>query len=624
MAAVLLAYGPALRNGFVWDDTALVLRDPLIRSPWLLVEGFRHFLFIDATASDFYRPLQRAVFTLDYALAGLAPWIFHLTCILIHAGVALALFEFGRRLFGYRRTAGTAPVDANRRDARATIAALAAALIWSVHPVHSSAVIYVSGLADPLAALLGFAGLALLLRKRLIAAGIFLGAAVFAKESGVFALLVGLGFAWGLSRTDSARFAPARIVRFARTAVPALVLLAVYLGLRFSAERIPPPQPEPVPAAVRPILALRAVAEYAQILVAPVTLRMERDVATRTGGEMEATLAAARVREWQTLAGALLVAGAVIWYRRPGAGAKTRRQCLLAVAVAYLPMSNLFSLNATVAEHWIYVPSAFLFLAVGASLVEVKPKTAASHGGESNSVGVGSHAGAVFGGALLAAVVLALGIRTAIRCGDWRAQESFLQSTIASGGDSDRMLTNRATLRLTRGDVPGAIADFREALKRKPDQRFAMLGLAGALIRQHSWAEARQWLDRCERIPLVRAEALVDRAVLEYQETGRDRVDLLKQAAEVNPHFWPWRKRYIGHLIERGDAGEGMRELRSVLTEQPFRAEAWAMLGELLRRTGAESLADEAFAAAASCDVHWNAPEKGVSPGAARASSPAN
>jgi hypothetical protein len=32
----LAAYAPALRNGFVWDDQALILRDTLIRSSQLI------------------------------------------------------------------------------------------------------------------------------------------------------------------------------------------------------------------------------------------------------------------------------------------------------------------------------------------------------------------------------------------------------------------------------------------------------------------------------------------------------------------------------------------------------------------------------------------------------------
>jgi len=74
LAAVFFIYAPASRNGFVWDDTALVLRDPLIRSWRLIPEGFNHFLFVDATASDFYRPIQRLTYTLDYPAFAFQPY----------------------------------------------------------------------------------------------------------------------------------------------------------------------------------------------------------------------------------------------------------------------------------------------------------------------------------------------------------------------------------------------------------------------------------------------------------------------------------------------------------------------------------------------------------------------
>src|SRR6185312_543634 len=93
VAIVFAVYAPALRNDFVWDDTALVLRDPLIRSWRLIPEGFRHFLFLDATASNFYRPIQRLSFVFDYQVYGFdQPWGWHLTSILVHAGAAIALF----------------------------------------------------------------------------------------------------------------------------------------------------------------------------------------------------------------------------------------------------------------------------------------------------------------------------------------------------------------------------------------------------------------------------------------------------------------------------------------------------------------------------------------------------
>src|SRR2546430_15376223 len=90
---IFAAHAPALRGTFVWDDTALVLRDPLIRSWRLIPEGFQHFLFTDATPSDFYRPIQRLTYALDYAAFTFGPAGYHLSSILCHIGAAL---EIGR------------------------------------------------------------------------------------------------------------------------------------------------------------------------------------------------------------------------------------------------------------------------------------------------------------------------------------------------------------------------------------------------------------------------------------------------------------------------------------------------------------------------------------------------
>src|SRR3954471_4430057 len=125
--AVCAAYGPALRNGFVWDDTALILRDPLIRSWRLIPEGFNHFLFVDATASDFYRPIQRLSYTIDYAAFAFQPGPYHLTSLIWHGLAAIALLFFAEELlsaFG---------IEHRRRQ----LIALGAALIWAVHPVQS-------------------------------------------------------------------------------------------------------------------------------------------------------------------------------------------------------------------------------------------------------------------------------------------------------------------------------------------------------------------------------------------------------------------------------------------------------------------------------------------------------
>src|SRR4051794_7722095 len=172
--AVFVCYAPALRDGFVWDDTALILRDPLIRSWRLIPEGFNHYLFVDATPSNFYRPLQRLTYTVEYALFTARPGPYHVTSVLIHAGAAIALWLFAEALleaFGCEKR-------------RAQWIGWIAALIWAIHPVHTAAVVYVSGRADPLAALFGFTGCYLLLAR------------VVRPRSQSIVLLLGAGFAF--------------------------------------------------------------------------------------------------------------------------------------------------------------------------------------------------------------------------------------------------------------------------------------------------------------------------------------------------------------------------------------------------------------------------------------------
>src|SRR4026209_141767 len=85
---IFAAHAPAIRATFVWDDTALVLRDPLIRSWRLIPEGFAHFLFTDATPSNFYRPIQRLIYTLEYWVFAARPAGYHLVSTLCHAAAA--------------------------------------------------------------------------------------------------------------------------------------------------------------------------------------------------------------------------------------------------------------------------------------------------------------------------------------------------------------------------------------------------------------------------------------------------------------------------------------------------------------------------------------------------------
>jgi tetratricopeptide (TPR) repeat protein len=575
VAIVFAVYAPALRNGFVWDDTALIQRDPLIRSWRLIPEGFQHFLFTDATASDFYRPIQRLTYTLDYGAFALRPLGYHLTSILCHLAAALALFLLGNELLGL--------FGVEERKSRRI--AFLATLAWAIHPAHTAAVVYISGRADPLAAAFGFLGLYSGIRSLrtneahrwilLFVAGALFLLSGLSKEMGIIFLL--LWCAILLLKKKWRELLPATVV--------VLSVSVIYLSLRQPAEHVPPPTfHPPAPLLVRPILAARALAEYAGLILFPINLHMERDVETHPG-ENAARANSAAGRAGQTLLGILLAAGAVSWLMRSRKQDAAIFCTLVLAAIAYLPVSGIFPLNATIAEHWIYLPTAFLFLAAGLTISRFSIST-------------------MVVGSALAVWLLFLGTRTWIRTFDWRDQRTFLERTLANGGDSARMLINLAGLELNEGQLDSAKRHLALALSKEPDQPLAILNLASVAIRQNDFATAHNLLNRAIKVPFIEAKAYELLAVLNHRETGR--IDLMRfaLAAHTGPPDWSIERRYVQALDQSGSTAAAIAELKSCLVSQWYRAESWQLLSELLTKAGLGAEAARANAQAKAYDIH--------------------
>jgi Flp pilus assembly protein TadD len=581
--AVLATYAPSLWNGFVWDDTALVLRDPLIRSWRLMGEGFNHFLFVDATASDFYRPLQRLIYTLEYAAFLFRPGPYHLTSILLHAAAAVALLFFAEELL---QTFG---IEARRRRWMASIATL----VWAIHPVQSAAVIYVSGRADPLAATFGFLGCYLVLRS------------LRANSQGALACLVGAGGLFVLSTLSKETGLIFPVLAIAllllrkkrsaawKTAIVATFVCAIYLSLRLQAEHNPAPVLRtPAPLAMRPIVAARAFAEYAGLIVLPINLHMDRQIDAAPSGPNDPNMNRPAWRELQTLLGVLLIAATVYWTLRARKRNPPVFALLVLAGLSYLPVSGAWALNASVAEHWLYLPSAFLFLGATVALgdlLETQPARRSALRGMSVA---------------LVCWVAVLGTRTFIRTFDWKDQRTFLQRTIASGGDSARMLINLGGLELAEGHFDLAKRNLEAALRKEPDQPFAVINLAVVALKQNDFNTARQLLNRATQMPVVDAQAYELLAVLENKEQGRANPLRLRLAARTGPSNWPIEKRYIKLIDETGATEAAVRELQTCLRTEWYRAESWQLLSELLTKIGREKEAGYALIQATAYDVH--------------------
>ena len=166
--AAIGVHSPALQGQRLWDDLYLAQDNPFIKSPLLIPEAFRHYLFLDSYSSH-YRPVQNISFMFDYLFWNTNEFGFHLTNVLLHVSSGILLYFLLQQLLlslCFRRASQTVRLRLIKRTRWISNAAFLIALLWTVHPVHSAAIDYISGRADSLAFVFASAGWLLFLQAR--------------------------------------------------------------------------------------------------------------------------------------------------------------------------------------------------------------------------------------------------------------------------------------------------------------------------------------------------------------------------------------------------------------------------------------------------------------------------
>lgn len=476
LAVTLAIYAPVLGGQFVWDDHYLVAGNGLIRSPVFLLEVFRHTLF--GGESNFYRPVQTLTYLWDYHWWGLNPFGYHLTSTLVHALDGCLLFALLRRILpGWTLGMGARTPATDRL-------ALAVALLWVVHPVHSAAVAYIAGRADSLA--MGFCVGAWLLCGRALAspgrplarAGLAAGAfgcflaGLCSKEISCVWLALFAGWLFTARPTPRGRWL---------ALAGGLFAVGVYLCLR----HLPPPAPTPPPppgTVPRWVLMLRALGDDGRLLLFPDRLYMERQVFAAPGLVNPADPA-----YYHALAvlGALVLAAFAVGTFLPGRGRTLRWVGAAWFVAGFLPVSNLLPLNASIAEHWLYLPSVgFLLFLTGAALDVPWPRL---------SPRLARPQAATAAVALLAG---ALGGRTWLRAHDWTDSLTFYRQTIRDGGDFPRMREGLAIVCLEGGDPVQAAALLSDLVAGHPQAFSARINLATIPLRTGRLDEGRSAFEK--------------------------------------------------------------------------------------------------------------------------------
>ena len=592
---------PALQGQPIWDDDYLTKANPFIKSPLFVLEVFRHHLFPESYSSH-YRPVQNISYIADYFFWNGNFYGFHLSSVLFHVGAGVLLYLLLRQLLTtlVRRKDNAADGDVPaHRPGVASWFAFFIALLWIVHPVHSAAIDYVSGRADSLGVFFGCSAWLLFLRARtvspralrclLFSAAWFVGLlALCSRESAClwpFLFLLHL-LAFERSMKPWHRWA---------TVAACLLLFATYYGLRQLPAGRPVDGPSSGwPAELRGVLMLRALGDYGRLMFFPANLHMERTVFS--GFAMASEKGRQNAIEFEYLSlGGLALLGVFAWLcSRRGTGQRVRIFGAAWFIMAYLPTSNLVELNATVAEHWLYLPSVG-FIIFGAGCVMDLSRSW-------RQVSM----------ACACVAVLALGARSAIRSSDWESNETFARRTIASGGASVRVALLLGQVYLNRGDYVEAEHLFRKALQICPEYPTARNNLATALAHEGKQKEAEELFvgatksaqEMRKDYPRTWIAALNLAHMREDQNNRAEAISVLERARHDYPNTWELVRAETELLRMDNKMEEAMGLIRPFAESNWWHHDSWMAIGRLYAQQGRVDEASTALAHASWLDIH--------------------
>jgi hypothetical protein len=473
---------PAMKAGWIWDDDSFLHNNPIIKAP----DGLRRFWF--TTQAEDYFPLTYSMLWMEWRLWEGRPPPFHVVNILLHAAAAVLLWRVLKRL--------NVP------------AAWLGGLLFAIHPVATTSVAWVAERKNTLSMLLYLATALTYFRfedsgrKRgyFIALGLFL-LALFCKSSVVVLPPALLLCAWWRRRKigwlDVKRLAPffflALVFGFAQLHIHHLKAAGIQ-----SADADLPPKLIPKKIVARPEgFASRLAASgwavwfyigkdlfpYPQMMVYP-----------------RWTVDPGRPLHWLPLA-LLLFTFAVLWRYRATWG----RGPLFALAyfvVALGPVLGFFEISymeySLVTDHWQYIAlPGMLGLAAGV-------------------IGTGWRfapwrplIGAATGLAVIALCILAWR-----HAGVFKDQETLWTHNLKFHKFAPAY-TNIGVMKFWRGDLDGAIQNYRAALDVDPNFSAAAFNLAMAY----------ETLSRQPNTGIARRRELLDLAVHYFNERVKRNAD---------------------------------------------------------------------------------------------------
>jgi Flp pilus assembly protein TadD len=552
-----------LANGFVYDDGSQILNNPWLRSPWHLGDIFSTnvWAFLGPEGvSNYYRPLMHTLNLAIYQVFGFRAAAFHAASILFHAACCLLVLAIGERLGLARR------------------AAVIAALLFAVHPIHTEAVAWIAANTEPVYACSVLLAFFLYVKGRLAWSALAFVPGLLMKETTV--VLLPLLAAW--------HHLLARRPGFAY--LWHLLPLAGYLALRIRAlgGLVMTSNDYVLPLDQQLFSAVFLAGKYLYKLVVPAPFNI-----------FHVFHPVNTPADWRFLAGLLAVAGALLsgwwlWRRSP------HWFWMIWLLAPLLPVLLISRVGENVfAERYLYLPAAG-FCWLMAVVLERAPRPE-----------------------VLAGLLAVAGAGTTIlRNADWHDDLRLYHRTLEVSPESALIRGNLGGAYLAGGRPDRALPLLEEAVRQKPSQPTFQLDYGVALAELKRFAEAKPALERARDLRPGWAPPWHSLGLL-AEETGRkaEAEQAYREAIRRDPGYRDAHLNLGILLVEQGRLDQAVGHFRAAgsltgvgkvhllrgeraAAEQEFRqavaadvndAEAWYLLGKLQREAGHHQEAERSF-----------------------------
>ena len=543
MGATCVAYLPALRAGYVWDDDLHLLKNPV------LLPGGLARIWVPGTYINYW-PLTFSTYWLENALWGVAhPIGFHFVNILFHAASGLLVWRVLLRL------------------RLPSWGALLGAAIFALHPVNVESVAWVAQLKNVMSLFLTLLATWFYLRHEdtgdwsmyALAVAVF-ALSTLAKGMGVTLPAVLLALAWWqrrrITRRDVWRVIPFLVI--------GVVMACVEVAMQKEG------QPWEVARTDGPLGRLAGagwcVGFYLYKLIWPLNLSFVYPRWTIDAG-----------RPLSFLPDVLLLAAvAVAWWRRNtwGRGPFMALLCYVALLVPVLGFANIYFMRySLVADHWQYAAMIVPAAGVGALLA------AWANWGQPRI--------AVTAGAL--ALLACLGTLTYQQTRIYKDTETLWTDVLSRNPDSWMAHQNLGNWLANQGRVREAAVQLDATVRLKPDDFSAYNNLAMMLGKIDRDEDA---IANYERALAIKPDYALARQnlVSEYKQQGRlllgtrdaDSRTYYLRATQLAPDDVEAHYGLALALMNLNDVPYAVAELQKTVTLAPVSIEAHDALARIL------------------------------------------